>query len=133
MNEEQKSEEIRAAVLALHNAKVVRDNADDAYKEAAKTYMAALDAEGIESLSTVYKGQRITATKVQSSTLKIDEDGLAEAVGPQKWVTISKRVLDRKLLENAVVADKFDPNLLAQHSEEVPRAPYVRVNVKAVK
>jgi hypothetical protein len=133
VNEEQKKEEIKQAVLTLHNAKIVRDTADDAYKEAAKAYMAALDAEGLDSLSTVHKGQRITATKVQSSTLKIDEDGLAEAVGSQKWVTISKRVLDRKLLEDAMMRDRIDSTILTRHSDEVPRAPYVRVNVKAVK
>ena len=64
MNDEQREEAIKAAVLDLHKAKVVRDTADDLYREAAKEYMAALDKEGIDSLSTIYKGQRITATKV---------------------------------------------------------------------
>lgn len=133
MNDEQREEAIKAAVLDLHKAKVVRDTADDLYREAAKEYMAALDKEGIDSLSTIYKGQRITATKVQSSTLNIDENGLSEEIGPSKWTTISKRVLDRKLLEDAVTKDRIDSDLLARHSDEVPRAPYVRVTVKEVK
>jgi len=133
VNEKQKNEEIKQAVLTLHNAKVVRDTADDLYKDAAKKYLAALDGEGIDSLSTIHKGQRITATKVQSSTLNIDEGGLSEEIGPSKWVTISKRVLDRKLLEDAVTKDRIDAGLLARHSNEVPRAPYVRVTVKEAK
>jgi len=94
VNEEQRSAEVNAAVLDLYKAKVVRDTADELYKEASKKYLKALDAEGIDTLSTEHDGKRITATKVQSHTLNIDEAGL---------------------------------------SDEVPRAPYVKVTVKEVK
>ena len=125
--------DVRQLLLDLHRAKVKREEVEVVYKDAAAAYLAALADNEMDTMTTEWRDLRIIGTKVQSSTLKIDEDGLAEAVGPQKWVTISKRVLDRKLLEDAVVSDRFDPNLLAKHSEEVPRAPYVRVTVKEVK
>ena len=125
--------DVRQLLLDLHQAKVKREEVEMAYKKASKAFLAALADNNMDTMTTEWRDLRITGTKVESSTLKIDEDGLAEAVGSQKWVTISKRVLDKQLLEDAVVKDRISPTLLADHSTEVPRTPYVRVNVKAVK
>ena len=124
--------DVRQLLLDLHQTKVKRDEVEAAYKAASKAYLAALSDNEMDSMTTEWRDLRITGTKVQASTVKVDEEALAEAVGSQKWVTISKRVLDMKLLEDAVVRDRVSPTLLAQHSTEVPRAPYTKVTVKAV-
>ena len=123
--------DVRQLLLDVHRTKVNREEAEAAYKKASKAFLVALADNDMDTMTTEWRDLRITGTKVESSTLKIDEDGLAEAVGSQKWVTISKRVLDKQLLEDAVVKDRVSPTLLADHSTEVPRAPYIRVGVKA--
>ena len=124
--------DVRQLLLDLHRAKVKREEVEAAYKAASKAYLAALSDNEMDTMTTEWRDLRITGTKVQSSTLNIDEEALAEAVGPQKWVTISKRVLDKQLLEDAVVKDRVSPTLLAEHSNEIPRAPYTKVTVKTV-
>lgn len=124
-------------LVALNAAKVARDLAEEAFRDAQKAVLEYLDETDQASLTVRMPNGghpvNITGTKVVSTTLKIDENGLREEVGGPKWRTISKRVLDRSLLENAIVRDKFDPTILARYSDEVPRKPYVRLSTKEVK
>ena len=117
-------------LLALHTAKQEKDVSEKRYKEAQQEVINYLDGASLDTQRIEHGGMAITGTKVESTTLNIDESALHEEIGDTKWHTISRRVLDRKLLEDAVMRDRIDPTILARHSIEVPRKPYVRLTAK---
>lgn len=73
-------------------------------------------------------GRPSKATVVYSSVLKFDEDGLSEALTARMWNEISTRKLDQKKLEDKVARGSIDPTLVADHSDEVPRSPYIKIS-----
>ena len=92
-----------------------------------------LDNQDMKSHTVEHKDLILMGTKVESSTLNFDEVALQEEIGDHKWRTVSKRVLDRKLLEDAIAKDRISPSIVARHSEEIPRKPYIKLTVKAKK
>ena len=120
-------------ILALHRARAEKDSAEAHYKECADAVIGMLDSQELKSHTIQHKDLILTGTKVESSTLNFDEPSLQEELGDHKWRTVSKRVLDRKLLEDAIAKDRISPSMVARHSEEVPRRPYVKLTVKANK
>jgi hypothetical protein len=66
-------------------------------------------------------------TIVRPTTLKINEAGLEKALSPAQWKLITKKVVDKKALEDAVVRGKIDPTVVADNSNEVASKPYLRI------
>jgi hypothetical protein len=128
------------SLLLLADAKKAKEEAEANYKKIAKEYQALLEEIGEASHSFVYIDSdksrtkyKLLGTKVAPTSLTIDEEGLKKELGEEKWKTVSRRVLDRKLLEHAILNDTVNPQALADHSEEVPKTPYVRVTIKELK
>lgn len=82
---------------------------------------------------TDHEGTRITGTLVEGSTIELDEVRLKKAIGAPTWNKVTKRVIDKTKLEDAMADGTVDPNVVAQCSNEVPRKPYVRVTENASK
>ncbi len=86
--------------------------------------------ESVEVVTLDWGDDRIhKASVVYSSTMKIDEAGLQDALTDRQWSSITKRVIDEKLLEDKVARGQIDVDIVAQHTEEVPRKPYVRLTM----
>ena len=86
-----------------------------------------LEENESETVEWELDGRPSKATVVYSSVLKFDEDGLAEALSSSMWNQISSRKLDQKKLEDKVARGSIDPALVADHSDEVPRSPYIKI------
>jgi hypothetical protein len=70
------------------------------------------------------------ATLVKSTSLRINEVALSNELTPAQWRKITRRVLDQKLLEDAVSRGSIDVNLVAKHSTEEARKPYLKLTPK---
>ena len=130
-----KEEALNRTLAILEHAKRERDKAEVRYREALKNYEGELVKNNLttHSLENLKGNKTVIGTRVVPSTLVIDERGLEEAVGPEKWEAVTKRVLDKKLLEHAIVNDEIQAQTLADNSEEVEKTPYVRVTIKEEK
>jgi hypothetical protein len=73
-------------------------------------------------------GRPSKATVVYSSVLKFDEEGLADALSTHLWNSVSSRKLDQKKLEDKIARGSIDATLVAEHSDEVPRTPYIKIS-----
>lgn len=71
---------------------------------------------------------KITATLVEAVRLVTDEGRLRKALGATLWQKVSRRVLDKGKLESAVAEGTVDANVVANATDEVPNAPYIRTS-----
>lgn len=84
-----------------------------------------------DSMELDLVGSTKKVTLVKSETVKIDEEGLREALGEKMWDKITTRKLDNKKLESFVAVGDIDIEVLDTYSEIVPRTPYIKItNVK---
>jgi len=86
-----------------------------------------LEANSIETITVGEKGEQTKATIVRPTQLKIDEDGLQSALSDAIWKLVTKRVIDKKALEDAVARGKVEPEVISTHSKEVATKPYLRI------
>lgn len=68
-----------------------------------------------------------TATMVQGSRLVPDVPKLMRTLTKAQWDSITKRVLDQKLLEDAIAKGKINPMVIAKCYEDVPNKPYIKI------
>lgn len=95
----------------------------DKLKERLMTKLQDAELETI----TVGEGEEVKVTIVRPTTLKIDEEGLKEALSPSLWKSVTKQVIDKKALEDAVVRGKIEASVVADNSKEVAAKPYLRI------
>lgn len=76
-----------------------------------------------------YEGKTTKATIVYSSSVSIDHDALKGDLTPTQWKKITTVVVDSKALENAVARGDIDVAVVAKHSTEKPKKPYIRVTL----
>lgn len=69
----------------------------------------------------------ITATLVEPSRLDLNEDRLRELVGEERWMAVTRRVVDKKLLEDAMATGAITPAEVARCSTEVPSQPHIKI------
>ncbi len=93
-----------------------------------------LEASVIEHLESVQlvtvewgEDRKNKATIVYGSSIKIDASGLQDELTAKQWQSVSVRVLDEKLLEDKVARGQIDVDLVAKHTTEVQKKPYVRL------
>jgi hypothetical protein len=89
--------------------------------------LAALGEEGGKAKVSLPDGHSISASIVQGSSVRIDEDRLRKAVGAVVWGKITTRVLDKRKLDAFIASGEVKPVTVAKVSEEVPTAPYPRI------
>lgn len=84
--------------------------------------IAELEARGTQALE--HGGYRING--VWANDTWIDETGLLLDLPKPLRKKVTKRVLDKKRLSQAVQAGEIDPVVLAAHSGTKPKKPYYR-------
>jgi len=114
-------------VAEFDRLKQERDALDKKIKDLQNDLIGVLDKNGEKSATVEVEGRRFKITKVQSSSMVIDEASLKRVLGEKGWMKVSTRILDRRKLESAIATDEIDPVLVAECSEEKLGAPYVRL------
>jgi hypothetical protein len=92
--------------------------------------LTLLEADETTTIEWEHNGKLAKATAVYSSTLKIDEDGLKDALTPAQWRSVTQRVLDQRALEDKVARGQIDVSVVAKNTTEVPRKPFIKVTTK---
>ena len=100
---------------------------DERLNKVKKTLMEKLESAELETLTVGEEGSEIKVTIVRPTTLKLNEAGLEKELSPAQWKLITKKVVDKKALEDAVVRGKIDPTVVADNSNEVASKPYLRI------
>ena len=100
---------------------------DERLTKVKKTLMEKLESAELETLTVGEEGSEIKVTIVRPTTLKLNEAGLEKDLSSAQWKLITKKVVDKKALEDAVVRGKIDPTVVADNSNEVASKPYLRI------
>lgn len=101
--------------------------AQDELSSAKEELIALLEKHGVDSIETVIDEAPVKVTIVRPTQLKLDEFGIEQAVSDAVWRSITKRVIDKKALEDAVVRGKVEANIVSKNSKEVATKPYLRI------
>ena len=102
----------------------------DAEYEIAKAKKKIFDALESNEVDTITVGESESETKitiVRPTSLKFDEEGLKEKLSDNQWRQITKTVLDKKAIEDAVARGKIDITIISANSTEVASKPYLRI------
>lgn len=76
-------------------------------------------------------GKVYRATFLQATTPVIDEEGLEKELGVETYEKFTKRVLDRKALEEGMENGEVDPFAVGKHVTERKNRPSVRFSIRA--
>lgn len=101
--------------------------AQDQLNSAKEELISLLEKHGVDSIETVIDEAPVKVTIVRPTQLKLDEFGIEQALSDAVWRSITKRVIDKKALEDAVVRGKVEPNIVSKNSKEVATKPYLRI------
>jgi hypothetical protein len=78
------------------------------------------------SYTRIETGELLVATVVRAEYTEIDENSLADALGPQ-FLEVADLKLNRVKLDSAIRHRKVDPELVAKFTLVKEKRPYVRV------
>jgi len=95
--------------------------------EAKEALFALLEKHELETIKVGEEGESAKVTIVRPTSMEFDEAGLKDAVSETVWRHITKLVLDKKALEDAVARGKVSVETVAQHSKEVAKKPYLKI------
>lgn len=118
----------------LHEAKTKKKAAEAAVHEIEPEVVDLFHQEGLTTVTL--QGTRfgkLTGTLVESTTVTVDEAKLKKSIGATAYKKLTKPVLDKGLLEDAMARGVVDPNTVSACSIEKPRKPYVLVNTDTAK
>lgn len=101
--------------------------AQDQLGSAKEELIALLEKHGVDSIETVIDEAPVKVTIVRPTQLKLDELGIEKSVSDSIWRSITKRVIDKKALEDAVSRGKVEPYIVSKNSKEVATKPYLRI------
>ncbi len=117
---EQLAEEIK-----IQQGKIV-----DLEHEIAKSKKRIFDALESNEIDTITIGESESETKitiVRPTSLKFNEEKLQEKLSDKQWRQITKYVIDRKAIEDAVARGIIDISIISANSVEVASKPYLRI------
>ena len=118
----------------IRRLKEVQAKADMEWRAIQSGVVELLDELNIDSFTYEDdEGMKVKATKVQGSSLVFDEPQLKKALGAKAWKTVTRLVLDRTRLEDAVAEGRVDPVTIAECSSEKDSKPYIKLTAKASK
>lgn len=109
----------------LHRTRAEIKDMEEWAKAAQAEVLEATPAD-VDKLSWAVESSEGTATVVRPTTIKFDEEALEKALGPKVWSQITKVSVDQKKLGDLVARGVVDVEVVAEHSTEVARTPYVR-------
>jgi hypothetical protein len=96
-----------------------------------KTLAAEMESQQIKTHEVQDGGKIYRATFLQASTPIIDEAGLEKDLGTEVFERYTKRVLDRKALEEGMEHGEVDPFVVGKHVTERKNRPSVRFSTRA--
>lgn len=100
---------------------------DSQRKQLEEVIIASLEKNDTSTISWEDDGGFHKATVVYSTTVKIDAPALLEKLHPNVRKQVTVRVLDEKLLEDKVARGVVDIKLVAKHTTETPRKPFIKI------
>jgi len=112
-------------------ARAERDKAQARLDELGERLTKQMEADQRKSYRWDADGARHTLTYVRSHTTQIDERGLRKALRAKVFDRYTKRVLDRKAMENAIDAGEVDPVVVSRFVELRPNRPHLTYKVGA--
>lgn len=86
-----------------------------------------LEDNALETLTVGEEGDTTKVTIVRPHSLVIDEDGLFSELSASQLKLVTKKILDKKALEDAIVRGKIDESVLTNNSKEVANKPYLKI------
>ena len=120
-------ESIERLVDEYHEISSDMAKLDERLAKIKATLMEKLEASELETITVGEEGAEVKVTIVRPTTLKINEDTLESALTKPQWKSITKQVIDKKALEDAVVRGKIDAIVVSDHTKEVASKPYLRI------
>lgn len=109
----------------LHHTRAEIKGMEEWAKAAQAEVLEATPAD-VDKLSWAVESSEGTATIVRPTTIKFDEEALADELGPELWSQVTKVSVDQKKLGDLVARGVVDVEVVARHSSEVARTPYLR-------
>jgi hypothetical protein len=100
---------------------------DKAVNRAKEALLTLLEKHELETVKVGEDGESCKVTIVRPTTMEFDEAGLKDSVSESVWRQITKLVLDKKALEDAVARNKVPLEVLAKNSKEVAKKPYLKI------
>jgi hypothetical protein len=91
-----------------------------------------MEADQRKSYRWTADGARHTLTFVQSHTTQIDEAGLRRALRAKVFDRYTKRVLDRKRMEEAMDAGEVDPKVVAPFVTQRPNKAHLTYSARPI-
>ena len=73
-------------------------------------------------------GQSVRVTRVQSSTMIIDEPRLKKRLGTAGWNRISTRMFDKRKLDLALRDGLIKATIVAECSEQKESSPFIKIS-----
>lgn len=121
----------REAITRFVHAKRAKEVAEERFSEAQQDLLDVLGDQ--KSAWANVDDMRVTVTQVEQSRVVIDESRLKKCLGAPVFNKITKRVLDKELLQDAITRKEVDPVKVAQCSEEIRSRPFIRMSAKVIK
>ena len=106
-------------------ARVERDQAQARVDELGERLMKQMEADQRKSWRWKAGGRQHNLTYVQKSNMVIDEPGLRKALTAKVFDKYTKRVLDRKAMEEAMGDGRVDPVIVSKYVTPKPTKPYL--------
>ena len=128
-----KDSEAAQAVSAYVEAKRAAEAAAEQLAKAQHELVELLASREQKSIQSDVNGLRMQVTVASAERVRYDEAALKKALGARTFNAVSKRVLDRGRLDQAVAEGKVDITVVAQYATITKSAPYVtlrRVSVE---
>lgn len=114
----------------VEEIKIQQGKIVDLEHEIAKAKKKIFDALESNEVDTITVGESESETKitiVRPTSLKFNEEKLKEKLSDKQWRQITKTVLDKKAIEDAVARGKIDISIISANSVEVASKPYLRI------
>ena len=113
-------------------ARARRDEAQANLDNHTARLIKQMEADQRKSFRWDDSGVRRTVTYVQKRTTVIDERGLRKALTAKIFDRYTKRVLDRKKMEDAMGTGAVDPVTVSQFVSQKPQRPYLEYREREI-
>lgn len=100
------------------------------HDEAAERLLKQMEADQRKSYHWKDASRSFSLTYVQGYTTYIDEPGLRKALTAKVFDKYTKRVLDRKRMEDAMDTGAVDPVTVSKYVTKRPKKPYLNFHDK---
>ena len=123
----QTEQAIERLLIEIESAEEEAQNWQAQVDKSKAELMALMEKHELSTIAIQVREEDQRVTVVRPTQLKIDEQALQDAVSEAIWRTITKRVIDKKALEDAVTRGKVEAETVSKHSKEVATKPYLRI------